>query len=443
MKTGRGATLAVAVTAALSGCGLSGGGQGADPDPAATGKPPSRAATSAPSAPPSTRAAVPEPGPSTDEPTLSAAEAIRLNRALVDAAWADDVPRARRLIARGADVNWRDETLQSAHLIATSEGYLDLLDLTLARGADVTVHDRFDGTGLIRAAERGHWHIVGRLLQTEARRDVDHVNNLGWVALHEAIILGDGTADYRATVRVLVAGGADLRITSARDGIAPLEHARRRGQEAVSQTLRRAQDDPPPARPDAALLRAATSGDADAATVALRAGANLESRDDRGRTPLLLAVTGDHLSVARLLVALGASPDAVDDQSDTPWLVTGVTGSVPMAELLLAYEPDLTLRNRFGGLAIIPASERGHVAYVRRVARTAIDINHVNDLGWTALLEAVILGDGSAAYVEIVRILLDAGADPAIADGNGVSAEEHARRAGYAQIARSLRAASR
>ena len=192
-----------------------------------------------------------------------------------------------------------------------------------------------------------------------------------------------------------------------------------------------------------ATLAYQRDGDADLAAIALRAGAKLEVRDGRDRTPLLLAVTASHLDVARFLVALGASPDAVDDQSDTPWLVTGVTGSVPMAELLLAYDPDLTLRNRFGGLAIIPASERGHVAYVRRVARTAIDINHVNDLGWTALLEAVILGDGSASYAEIVRILLDAGADPAIADGNGVDAEEHARRAGYAQIARSLRAASR
>lgn len=139
--------------------------------------------------------------------------------------------------------------------------------------------------------------------------------------------------------------------------------------------------------------------------------------------------------MAQVLVALGASPDALDDRHDTPWLVTGVTGSVPMAELLLQYDPDLTIRNRFGGLSIIPASERGHVAYVRRVARTDIDINHVNDLGWTALLEAVILGDGSEAYQEIVRVLLAAGADPSIADSDGVTPLEHARRRGHDQIA--------
>jgi hypothetical protein len=81
----------------------------------------------------------------------------------------------------------------------------------------------------------------------------------------------------------------------------------------------------------------------------------------------MLAVTHDRTDVARVLVALGANPNALDDQRDTPWLVTGVTGSVAMLEALLPAHPDLTIRNRFGGLSVIPASERGHVDYVRVV----------------------------------------------------------------------------
>jgi len=108
---------------------------------------------------------------------------------------------------------------------------------------------------------------------------------------------------------------------------------------------------------------------------------------------------------------------------------------VPMAELLLTVDPDLGILNRFGGTSIIPASERGHVDYVRRVARTRIDIDHVNDLGWTAMLEAVILGNGGPAHEEIVRILLDADADPNIADKNRMTPLQHARSRGYTRIA--------
>jgi ankyrin repeat protein len=88
---------------------------------------------------------------------------------------------------------------------------------------------------------------------------------------------------------------------------------------------------------------------------------------------------------------------------------------------------------------LIPASERGHVAYVRRVVRTDIEVNHVNNLGWTALLEAVILGDGSKRYQQIVTILLDAGADASIADREGITALQHAQRRGHREVARILR----
>ena len=46
-----------------------------------------------------------------------------------------------------------------------------------------------------------------------------------------------------------------------------------------------------------------------------------------------------------------------------------------------------------------------------------MDVDHVNNLGWTALLEAVILlSDGGPRHQAIVRMLLDAGADPELAD---------------------------
>ena len=190
---------------------------------------------------------------------------------------------------------------------------------------------------------------------------------------------------------------------------------------------------------DERLLRAAAEGDVSTVVAALDAGADLEARDGHDRTALLIAAAEDHVEVARLLVERGADADALDDRHDTPWLVTGVTGSVAMLEALLPADPDLTIRNRYGGVSVIPASERGHVDYVRRVGQTSIDVDHVNDLGWTALLEAVILGDGGERHQEIVRILLDAGADRSIADHDGVTALRHAEARGQTRVAEILR----
>ncbi len=167
--------------------------------------------------------------------TPTESELADLNQELIVAAWENDIQQAQQLIADGADVNHQDRTRQSAYLIATSEGYLELLELTLDNGADVTALDSFNGTGLIRAAERGHADTVERLLETDI--DVNHINNLGWTALHEAIILGDGTEPYIQTVQLLLDHGADPTLPTQNHGETPLELAQGRGQRAVAELL--------------------------------------------------------------------------------------------------------------------------------------------------------------------------------------------------------------
>ncbi|MDX2564794.1 ankyrin repeat domain-containing protein [Streptomyces sp. TX20-6-3] len=195
---------------------------------------------------------------------------------------------------------------------------------------------------------------------------------------------------------------------------------------------------------DDSLLAAAAHGDTVAVRAALAAGARVEARDRRRRTPLLHAARHDHVDTARILLAAGADPNAQDDRCDSPWLVTGATGGVAMMRTLLPAGPDLRLTDRHGGTALIPAAERGHVAYVRAVlAETDIDVDHVNRLGWTALLEAVILGTGGRAHQNVVALLLAAGADPGLPDPHGDTALDHATRHGLTEIASLLRDAPR
>ena len=195
---------------------------------------------------------------------------------------------------------------------------------------------------------------------------------------------------------------------------------------------------PGPAAPGAALIEAATSGSLAQVRRLLDAGAPVEARDSRRRTPVLAATQGNHLEVVRLLIARGADVNAQDAQQDSAFLLAGASGDTDIVRATLAAGADLGSTTRYGGTALIPACHHGYVDTVRVLLETAIDVDHVNRLGWTALLEAVILGDGGPPYVEIVRLLLAHKARVNLADAQGVTALQHARAKGQTAVAKLL-----
>jgi ankyrin repeat protein len=189
------------------------------------------------------------------------------------------------------------------------------------------------------------------------------------------------------------------------------------------------------------LVAAAERGETLVVRRLLAQGSDVNERDGRGRTALLAATQRNHVEIARLLINEGGDVNARDLVQDTPFLLAGALGRTEILELMLKAEPDFASVNRFGGTALIPACHRGHVETVRLLLSTPVDKDHVNHLGWTALLEAVILGDGGPRYVEIVRLLVAAGADAGSRDRDGVGALAHARSRGYQEIARILESA--
>ena len=192
---------------------------------------------------------------------------------------------------------------------------------------------------------------------------------------------------------------------------------------------------------DEQLQQAAAAGDAAAVRDLLGKGAAVDARDSARRTPLLRATHGNHVDAARVLIDAGADVNARDAIQDSPYLYAGARGHLDILRLTLAHGADLTSTNRYGGTALIPAAERGHIETVRALIDAGVDVDHVNRLHWTALLEAVILGDGGARHVEIVKLLVAAKADVNLADGDGVTPLQHARRRGYGEIERILSAA--
>lgn len=173
---------------------------------------------------------------------------------------------------------------------------------------------------------------------------------------------------------------------------------------------------------------------------ALDKGADVNTRDRRGRSLLLIATVEKHTEMAEMLVSYRADVNLQDDQKDSPFLYAGTSGQTGLVKLFLANGARFDLFNRYNGTALIPACERGHVETVKVLVKTKdFPVNHVNRLGWTALMEAVILGNGTQKYQEIVQILKDNGADISIPDHSGKTPLQHAESMGFKEIAKILK----
>jgi len=187
------------------------------------------------------------------------------------------------------------------------------------------------------------------------------------------------------------------------------------------------------------LIGAADRGDTAAVLRLIADGSDINAQDARGRTPIMAATHANRVETVGALIAAGADINIRDDLKDNPFLYAGAEGLLEILWLLIAAGPDTRITNRFGGTALIPAAERGHVVVVEELlTRTNVDVNHINNLGWTALLEAVVLSDGGPRHQQIVQLLIDHAADVTIADQDGVTPLQHARKRGFAAIERML-----
>jgi ankyrin repeat protein len=154
---------------------------------------------------------------------------------------------------------------------------------------------------------------------------------------------------------------------------------------------------------------------------------------------LIRAAKANNAGAAAQLIRAGGNVNAKDAIQDSAFLYAGAEGFNEVLQLTLAAGADVRSTNRFGGTALIPASEHGHVDTVRILIAAGVPVNHVNKLGWTALQEAILLNNGGPRQQEVVRQLLDAGADPSIRDPQGRTALENAERLGFGAIAKLIR----
>jgi len=191
------------------------------------------------------------------------------------------------------------------------------------------------------------------------------------------------------------------------------------------------------------LFAAAAKGDvATIRKLAATKGAKVDARDAKGRTPLLVAAFAGQRDAMRALVAAGAEPNALDGDRYDMITIAAVADDLPTLETALALGNKATnITSRYDGTALIAAAHLGHVEVVRRLIIAGAPLDHVNNLGWTAVIESIVLGDGGPRHTETLVALIQGGANLNIADRNGVTPLHLAQGHGFREMATIIEAA--
>ncbi|HEC8348464.1 TPA: ankyrin repeat domain-containing protein [Providencia rettgeri] len=190
------------------------------------------------------------------------------------------------------------------------------------------------------------------------------------------------------------------------------------------------------------FLTAAKQGQLELLKNCLEKGVDINTTNRQGRTAIVNASLNKHYECVSFLISAGADINKQDQTCFNPFLLSCLNDDLTLLRLVLPAKPNLDLLTRFGGVGITPASEKGHVDIVRELLeKTDINVNHTNFVGWTPLLEAIVLNDGGEKQQQIVKLLLDHGANPHMTDKYGKKPLELAREKGYNEIAELLIAA--
>jgi uncharacterized protein len=191
-------------------------------------------------------------------------------------------------------------------------------------------------------------------------------------------------------------------------------------------------------------LHAATAkGDAAEIERLVKAGHPIEARDGNGRTPLHVAIFTHHGEAARALVKAGADANAFDGQRYDIVTIAAVADDVEMLKLALALGCKASnITSPYDGTALIAAAHLGHDEVVRILIAAHAPLDHINNLGWTALIESIVLGNGGKRHVATLEALVKAGANVNIADRGGVAPLKLAQTRGYAEMVNILTAAA-
>lgn len=187
------------------------------------------------------------------------------------------------------------------------------------------------------------------------------------------------------------------------------------------------------------LHAAAYRGDAARIAKLVAEHADLNARDAQGRTPLHLAAFARQRDAIRALAQAGAQLELLDNERYDAITIAAVADDEETLRLLLSLGAGAKLvTSRYDGTALIAAAHLGHDGVVRQLIAAGAPLDHVNNLHWTAMIEAIVLGDGGLRHQRVLQALLAAGANTQLADRQGNTPLALARARGYTEMTQML-----
>ncbi|MEO8257898.1 MAG: ankyrin repeat domain-containing protein [Acidobacteriota bacterium] len=308
------------------------------------------------------------------------------------AARLDNLETVHALLRAGAEVNAINRYGVTPLALAATNGNGDIVAALLKAGADANAALPEGETVLMTAARTGNPDVVMQLIE----RGADVNAQESW--LGETALMWAAAQDNAAAVTTLIEHGAKPDLASS------LTTYKRK---TAGQTVL-------PRGGFTALMYAAREGAIEAARALADGGANLDLADPDGATALILAIINANYDLGVALLEKGADPDVADATGMTPLYAavdmntlafmhgrptsrpSGLLDSVDMVKALLAYraKPDLALK--------APTMQRHNNGPNQNLGE-----------GTTPLMRAAKGGD-----VALMRLLLAAGADPALRQKN-------------------------